>query len=450
MQNSDNPISTQLTQLSPTQVELNIEVPWIEVEKVMQTSFQRVQRHAKVKGFRPGKVPPQMVKKLFEGQIRQEVTSSLVEQGLLQAIMQHQITPVSSPQLDHVHLHDGEPFKFKVAVEVQPKIEKVELSGLSVEVKEQSVSEEQVEDEIKRLQKAHADVRDPESARPANNTDHVQVDYSIEVDGTEDKTLAGVEQWIDLGAENILPELKKALIGSEVGSTQHAEIAFPADYVNEKLQGKSAKFTIQVKGMREVILPKLDDEFAKDCGDYENLNALRQSLRLRMETMAKMQEQDETREKIVDKLVELNPIPLPNSLVHDRAHRMEEEMMAYMRGYKPSKEERQKTHAMMHERAERQLRAGLVFNAIAKLQKLEVSEADIEGYLTQEAERSGKHPSKIRAELNQETLDQIRAHLLEDKIFDYLQKEAKVVKIKADATADEKPAKASKTKKSNK
>jgi trigger factor len=417
-------MESQISEISPVLVQVSVEVPWLDVEKAMEGSYSQLGRTAKVKGFRPGKVPRSVLKQLFGSKVKQDVVSSLIETSLGRAVEQHKLTVVSVPPLETVPvLKQGEPLNFTAKLEVRPKIDKVDIEGISLTRAPINVADEQIEKEIENLRQQHAELVAPTEARPVQEGDVVTCDYTVSVEGTERPDLAATGRPIDT-AGGLLPELKSALIGKSIGETVRVELTFPEAQGGE-FGGKPGVFEITLKEIKAKVVPELDDEFAKDL-EHESLAALRQKTRERLEATARQNSEAELHEQLIEKVLEKNPVELPPSLVAQQEQAMLQEYvrMIRMTGQPPNLGEDFMSETK--DNAARRVRAALLLGAIAQERGIRVEAADLDKRLEEMAQRSGKHVAKLRAELQGERRETLESQILEAKLLEYLLSQATI------------------------
>ncbi|MFO0693625.1 MAG: trigger factor [Polyangiales bacterium] len=455
-------MQSQVSEISPVLVEVKVEVPWDQVHRDLETGFTKLARTAHVKGFRPGKVPVQVVKQLFRAKVENDVVGAFIEKGLLAAVEEHKLMLAAQPEVDAPEITKGEPLSIKARVEVRPKIEKVEIAGLSVYRSLDAVKDADVDAEVERLRTQHADIQVPDPMRPAKEHDVLTIDYAVSIDGEDKPEMKAEDRQVELGGGRLLPEFEKALLGAVPGDSRVAEVTYGEDAQAESLRGKTAKFSITVKELKEKVLPELDDEFAKDCGDYETLADLRAKLRKQLEDAAERRSETAVKDQLVDKLVEKNPVPVPPSMVKNQKQQMMYEFAQFLQfagagGLSPE------MFDGIDERAERRVRAGLLLSAIARLENLDVTEADVEAKFEELSKQTGKHVAKIRVDYQGERRETLESQILEGKIMAFLRGKAELLEghppaeasaeggeAKAEGDAEAAPATEKKTKKSSK
>ncbi len=417
-------MQSEVSEISPVLMEVTVRVPWDRVQKDLDQTYRELGRSARVRGFRPGKVPRNVLQQVYGKRVDGEVMAQIVEAGLLAAVQQHALDIVAEPSVDAPALEKGKEYTFKAKVEVRPKVDEVDTSKLEIVRPSAEVDGAAIDQEIERLRREHAAVRVPEPMRPAVDGDELTIDYRVEIDGEDKPDMAAEGRPVELGADSLIPEFERALGGVVPGDTRDIEVAFADDHNREDLRGKKAVFRVHVKELREKLLPDVDDELAKDVGDYQTLLELRLKIREELETMAKRRAEAELKEALIDKLVDTNDVPAPPSMVQAEERRVLTELMQLFKmtgggpGLDPS------ILGNIRERAERKVKAAILLGALARKQGFEVTPAEVESRLAEIAETSGKHIAKVRVEYQGERAAALESQLLEEKLMDYLGREA--------------------------
>ena len=261
--------------LSAVQGELSIKVPWSHVNKELQSGYREVSKHAKIRGFRPGKAPMKIVRQMYAKRVQGDVTAHLVELGLLMALQKHELDIVAQPQVTPTPFEKDQPLAFTAAVEVRPKIEKLVLKKFNVEKPVYEVKDDDIDQELQTLRMRNADIRIPEPMRAAQANDILTIDYQVFVEGEKNESLSAEGREVSLGTNDLAEEFEAGLLGCKPTDETSIEMDCADDHPNEELRGKKAEFKVVVQELRERLLPELDDNFAKDVGDYETLLDLR-------------------------------------------------------------------------------------------------------------------------------------------------------------------------------
>ncbi|MDH5674181.1 MAG: trigger factor [Myxococcales bacterium] len=431
---------SQLEQKSPVLVEVRIEVPWSRVNEQLEKAYRSVQKTARIRGFRPGKAPRSVIKQLVGKSVQQEVAASLVEESLGAAVDEHSLQLVAVPRLDQPKVVDGEPLRFTAEIEVRPKIEQVNLEGLTAKRPVQTVGDETVEQELQQLRERQAEISTPEPPRPAAEGDVVTLDLEVEVEGQPRPEFGSQDLQTQVGSDDLLPAIAALIPGAAVDEQRDTDFVFPDDHSSEELRGKSALFRVRIKAIQERVLPELDDEFAKDL-EVDSLEALRQQIRERRQKYLDDQSERAVRDALFDALVANNPIEVPPSMVEREVQRALAELqrLQSMLGQALPSSDFFGEAAM--ERAQRSVKLSLLLARLAEQENMDVDEAAIEARLGEIAEQSGKHPAKVRAEYQGEARAQLANQILHQQLVELLLKRATIEDVPAGTETEAEEAK---------
>ena len=416
--------------VSPVVMELQIEVPADTVRNEVDKAYNTLARKAHVKGFRPGKAPRNVLTQLYGPQVQNDVANAIVNTTLPKALTEKNVTPVSQPQvIEAGKVVPTLAFSYKARFEVQPDIDDVKYEGFELVKPPITVEDKMVDEQLEGLRLRHAALKTPEPARPAQKGDVLTIDFTLDLDGKEVKDGGGQGVQLELGSGQILPELDAALMEKNVGDKIDVPLTFGDKHPRQDFRGKNALFHVSLSDQKEKILPELDDEFAKDVGQFQTLTELRADIHTRLEKMMKDRSETAVAEQIVVKLNEANPCDVPPSLVEQQCRMMEAEltMQARRMGQNFTRQQFDAIRDRMTADAEKKVRAGLLMAAIARKQEMKVTEEDIEKGIQELAQESGKNVAKVRAEYrDKQKRDILLGMILEDKILDFLEARSKI------------------------
>jgi trigger factor len=420
-------MQSEIREISPVLVEVTVEVPWDRIQKDLNDTYREIGKTARVRGFRPGKVPKNVLKQVYGRQAAAQVTGTLVEQGLMHAVQEHELHIVAQPEMEEApELEKGKPLTFKAKVEVRPKIDEVTTDGLEAWQKPIDIPNEDIDAEVEGLRNQHAEIQVPDPMRPAQEGDLITIDYTVTVDGESKEDLGAEGRQVEINDEHLLPALKEGLLGMQPDDEKTVDVEFEDEHPNPDLQGKTAQFTIKAKQLHEKLLPELDDEFAKDCGDYETLLELRLKIREGLESGAKQRSEAEVKDQLIDSLIEHNDIPVPPSMVQQQQQMMMYEMAQFMQMAGQQGAPGADFFSGIEERAQRRVQAGILLGSLARQEGIEVTEVDLEAKFQEIAERTGKHIAKVRADYQEAQRDALESQLLEEKVMALLTGRAKI------------------------
>jgi trigger factor len=240
-------MQSEIREISPVLMEVTVEVPWDRIEKDLNDTYREIGKTARVRGFRPGKVPKNVLKQVYGRQAAAQVTGTLIEQGLMHAVQEHELHIVAQPEMEEApRLEQGKPLTFKAKLEVRPKIDEVTMEGLEAWQKPIEVLDEDIDAEIERLRRQHAEIQAPDPARPAKLGDLLTIDYTVTVDGKAKVDLGAEGRQVEIDDEHLLPALKDGLLGMKPGDEKTIDVAFEDDHPNPDLRGKTAEFSVKI------------------------------------------------------------------------------------------------------------------------------------------------------------------------------------------------------------
>lgn len=415
--------------LSPVLVELNVEIDagrvTTEYEKALKTAI----KSSRIKGFRPGKAPQNIVRQVYGPRIDADVIQRLVDESFPKAAAEQSMQPINQPRVEPARLESGKPFSYKARVEVLPGIDSVTYDGLEAQRPSSAASDEQVKAELAAIQRANSTLEAAPAGHAAKSGDVLTVDIRVFV-GQQLIEDAGTQGFaIELGSGQVFPEIETALAGAKSGDQLDATVKMPEAHPHPALKGQDARFSLSVSEVKERKLPALDDEFAKDLGDFETLAALEDDVKKQLETAKKEQSDSVLAERLVKALVEANPIPVPPSLVAQQMRVSEQEVLQRARQLGQTAggvgaELRQR----IQEDSELKVRAGLLMAEIAKAEKIQIGNAEIEEGLSELAAQTGKNVAKLRAEYAEpKKRELLVGMILENKVLDIIEAKAKIV-----------------------
>lgn len=414
--------------ISPVLVELRIEVGADRVSSEVEKAFKSVARTAKIKGFRPGKAPRSVLNHVFGARVAADVAQRLVDETYQAAVAQQNVQPVSQPAVEQQKLESGKPFNYKARVEVLPKIDSVSYEGLEAKRPSLSVSGEEVTKELDALRRANSTLELPKTPRAAQKGDVVTIDFEVLVDGVVVPGAGAKDFQVELGAGQLIESIDAALVGKKVGEKAEAKVDMPAGHPHAALAGKAGTFDIELKDLKERVLPEADDEFAKDLGEFQTLADLQADIEKQLGARKKDEADNVLAERLVAELVKSNPIPVPPSLVQQQMRMTEQEILFRARSQGGQVAglgaELQKR---VQEDSEVKVRAGLLMAEIAKKENIQIGNEQIEEGLKELAEQTGKNVAKLRAEYAEpRRREMLIGMILENKVLDIIEAKAKI------------------------
>ncbi|MBW2426292.1 MAG: trigger factor [Deltaproteobacteria bacterium] len=428
-------IRIEANEISPVVRELSIEVQVDRVDAAYARVVNELRKGARVKGFRPGKVPPKVIKRIYAGALGEEIERSLVRETLADAVELAALQPVVEPQIEAEPPVEGEAFTYKARIEVKPDIELPDLEKISGSKPAVSVGEDEVLGELESLRERHVVwVEEPEKTR-AEDGHQVIVDFVGRIDGEafEGGTAEGVE--IVLGSGQMIPGFEEQLVGVTAGEERELNVTFPESYGNEALAGKPACFESKTTAIKRRELPELDDEFAKDMGEFETLDEVRDKLRENLETQRSQASEQALHKSLLDDLVARTSFEVPPTLVEreleGRIRQFEQQLGQYL----PEPELRARAAQMREEGwddARRRVQEALLLEAVARSVGLEADDEEVDARLEEMATSQGVDVKLMRDMANsQGWLPAIAAEVVDRKALAYLVEHAQISEVDA-------------------
>lgn len=396
---------------------MRVELPAERIEKEVENRLQRVGRTAKIKGFRPGKVPANVVRQHYGSQVRQEVMSDLMGQSYRDAVQQENLNPVAQPQIEPEVASAGDIFAYTATFEVLPEVtlsglDKIEVTKPDVEIADSDFDE--MIDNLRR-QKAGWNEVDRKSA----NGDRVIVDFEGTLKGEAFEGGSGKEVPVVLGEGQMLPDFEKGLTGVKAGDETSIKVKFPKDYQAEELAGNKADFAITVHKVEEQELPPLDDSLAELYGVEEGgLDKLRADVRENMDREAAQRIRTDIREQALTGLLDKNPLEVPKALIHQEAHSMQHEVM---RQYGIEDHSQAPPLENFVESAEKRVRLGLLIRQLIDDNGIEVDAGKLKARVDELC--AGYENAEEMAQTylsNPQIMQQIEPMVLEDQAVDWI------------------------------
>ena len=421
-------MKSELVDVNETRKNLKVEIPSEVVDAEIARVAKSYSHQARIPGFRPGKAPARVVKQRFKEQILHDVVHDLVPRAVDDALRSHGMDPVDTPDVRDVSIEEGQALTFTASFDMLPRFEIGDYSTISLQRPTTRVEEEAVDRAIERL-RSRAARFEPEEGRGVVEGDIVTLDLERkEPTGAADKH---ADVTVELGAKANPPDFDANLLGLEVGATKSFTSHYPADYPVGELASSDVSYTVTLKGIKRRVLPDLDDEFAKDLGEFETLDALRVQVRRDLEHEAHHAAERAVRSGLMKQLASRVPFEVPSSLVERELDRRVEEFAHRLIDQQVDPRQANIDWDAFRESqraAARDAVAGaLALDEVARRERLAVDEQEVEQELARYAERTGRTPAAVRAALEKEGgLSRVHGGLRREKSIDFLMARAKI------------------------
>jgi trigger factor len=430
--------------------EISVEVPADIFAGEIDKMVQKYQKLARIPGFRKGKVPSTLIRRQFMGEIRSEVLDTIVPRYFSDEVRKQGLVPISQPRVTDLSMDEGQPLKFTAAFEVMPEIKVSGYKELKSEAKEVTVSDEEVEAELKRIQDSQSTFENVDD-RELRDGDFAAVSFTGHALGSaavvekkqelagEGETPAVPEQkpidvkdvLVEIGGEKTVKDFTDNLRGAKPGETRSFDVRYADDFSDERLAGQVFHYNVNIEGVKKKTVPALDDEFAKSLGgQFDSIDAVRKGIRESLEAQRKHEVEHTAKEKLVDDLVAGNDFPVPEALVNQQIDtRLDRGLRALAAQGMKTEDMRKLNFGRLREAqrdaALREVKPSLLLDKIADLEKLDASDEDIEKELQQLAGQMHQPIDSLRQRLSKEgTIDRIKDRIRNEKALDFIYRQS--------------------------
>ena len=417
--------------MSPTETkestkrEIAVEVPAQEVQRETEALIQKYQKLARLPGFRKGHVPASIIRQRFSEDIKTEVVEALVPRYFRQEAEKQGLVPVSQPRVTDLHIHDGEPLRFKASFEILPEIKVEGYKDLRADKPVIEVTDEEVQQALNHLQEQHATF-DAIEGRTLADGDFAQVSLDGRPKDGEGQPVHMDDVLVEIGGKNTMPEFSEHLRGASAGDEKTFEVKYPEDSNDQRLRGKTFDYTVKVLSLKKKNLPDLNDTFAKELGDFTGIDDVKKRVRENMEAEKKHTAEHEAKDKLVAELVKRNDFEVPEAMVDRQIDvRLERGLRALasqgMRAEDMKKMDLNRLRSGQRDQAVQEVKASLLLDRIADLEKLEVSDEEIDHEIEALALQTKQTSEAVRARLTRDgALDRIRNRIRNEKTLNFL------------------------------
>lgn len=423
-------LDVRVTETSAVVRTLAVDVGARRVSRAFDRAYRELGRKARVRGFRPGKVPRSVLERLYGPSVAEDVERVLVSETLPEAVDQVGLRPVAEPAIEARSPRDGEPFHYDARIEVKPVLSLPPVRGLPATKPSVAVGVAEVEEHLESLRQRQAPlVEEPEGTATARG--HVlQIDFVGRIDGVAFEGGSGQDVQVEIGTGRFLPGFEEQLEGARSGDDREVRVRFPEPYGNPELAGKEAVFQVHVASVRRRVLPELDDEFAKDVGEFNTLAELRQKVQADLRSGREREADAAVKRSVLDALLARTPFDVPPGMVERRLQRRLSAAHRQLESSVP--------HDALHQQldrwavewrplAEREVREALLLEAVAAQEGLSADDSEVEARIGTMAADQGMEPAKLRKAYQEaELLEALRVQILDEKALELLVREARI------------------------
>jgi trigger factor len=431
-------MDSQIEQITPVECRVRVTVPWTDVGPRLDDKLRNLGKKARVPGFRPGKVPPRVLEKMFGKGARQELANELFQETFQTAMSSHSANPLTQPVLESSSLEQDQGFVYAARFEVAPKIEPKDYKGVPVRRRPPVVSDDKIAAELEKKREELTELRPIETEGEGARTKTAPGDvWTVDIEGRiGDEPLNRKDLEVKIGSTEgeVVPGLSAVMAEldlSLVGKTREVVFTPPQDRVKPQFRGAEVKLTLGLRDVRQTFVPELDDELARDTGEAETLDELRDLIRKKLETEDVEVAEREARQRLVEALLERNAFdPAPSMVTREvqaQVENFKRQLTQQGLTMKQLGTNDQQMAENMRPQATFNVKAFLLLEAIRKTEGIDVPEEEIDAEIKQMAEEKGQNPARLRAtmEKNQQLL-LLRAQMREERVLDFLMGAAEV------------------------
>jgi len=416
---------------------LHIEVPEKIVIRELDNAYKNLKKNAKVKGFRPGKAPRSVLERLYKKDVHGDVSSKLLQDSFVEALKETELNIIGNPKIEPPKLEEKGPYKYDATVEVKPEIDDIDFKGLTLKKALYQVTDEEMEAQLKLLQKNLTQQIPITEDRPVQENDSVLIDYEGFKDGMPFPETQKTKNFtMKIGAGAISKTLDEKLIGMKPGENREITVNFPEDHFNDKLANHEITFHVTLHEIREEILPEIDDEFAKKLGQYETLDVLKNAITKNLNEGYQKRVEQELNEQIYNDLIEKTQFELPDSMVDYELNNIIDEIEKTLTYYNKTMEEQGLTKEMLveehRETAEKKVRRHLILGKIIDQENIELSDQQLEDGFAEMAQVVNQPVEAIKNyyQQNEDNLDFFKHTLLEKQAIKLIIESSNIEEVK--------------------
>ena len=434
---SDISAAVRIEEISAVKKKLSFDIPWTNVKSEIDAVYRKVGKTAKIKGFRPGRIPRGILERHYREEAEVETVSNLVNRYYLEALREKGIPAVTPPEIEQKGIEAEKSFTFSATVEIEPVVEPKDYLGLELEKEELVVTDDDIETRMQEISQMFATMEEVEEDRGILMGDFVTLDFAGALSGKQLKELRSENYLLEIGSKTFVPGFEEQLVGLKKGETKTIAVRFPDNYHAANLAGKDVEFAVNIKIIQMKKLPAIDEQFIKNFDRYESLEALKADIRKNLEEEKKRRIDVEFKRKIGDKLLEKNVFDVPDSFVERQIYYMMSDTQRRMvsGGMDPEKaaEFSFKLHDHFREEAAKTVKTVLLLRGIAGKEALTAGEDEMEKQIREIASQRAQNYETLRKSFEKDDrIDNIRSEILNRKTYEFLEAKAKVTTVRTE------------------
>ena len=416
--------------LSPIKKKIGVALPPEEVRAEIEQAYRGLQQRARIKGFRPGRVPRAILERYYGEQVQSEVIGKLIQDSYVRALEEHHLHAVARPEIVADEVKPDAGLSYSATIEIKPTFEVTGHEGLEVGRTVAPVADDAIDAQLERFRQSLAQFARREDRDVVEHGDLVEIGYTGVIDGRAIPGASAQSRVIEVGAQTFPPPFDERLVGLKRGESAHIEVTYPEHHHSAEIAGKRVTFRVEVKEIGRKELPALDDEFAKDHGECASLAELREKVRRALETSAEREADDAMRAALVRKLLERNPIDVPDALVERRFDAMLHDLGLPEKTPEGDPERAAQLDALrteIRQRARESVHSALVLERLAAQEHVEVADTEIDERIAH-ALRTAPRERERLAEIYRtpDARREVRERIPQEKALDWLAGHARI------------------------
>lgn len=424
-------IKTKIEDISSIKKKIEVTIPVEAVREALEKEYDKISKSAKIKGFRKGKVPRNVLEKFYASEAAEGAMETLVRESYPEAVEKEMALPISAPFVEPGKFSKDEEFIYSATFEVKPMVKLEKYKGLNLEKLEVKVAKDEVDKQLEIIRQQMAQLEPVSEETKTGNGHVIIVDFKGTINGKPFKGSDAKDFHVELGAGNLLPQLEENMHGLSKGEEKEFDLDYPSDYFNKELAGKKGHFWIKVTDIKKKMVPELNDEFAKDLGDYKTLEDVRKDIEKRILEAKEYEAKKMLSTDVLSTLAEAHSFEIPESMINAELKSMFEGFVRYLKSQNLKFEDTGMKIEDFIDRykgdAESRVRSFLVIDAIAEAEKIGVSDEDVEERFKLISQQANQPIPKVKQMYeSQNLIEGLKVQIQHEKTIDFIIDQAKI------------------------
>ena len=424
-------VVVKIEELSPVKKKMSLEIPWDEVKNELDAVYHDVGKKARLKGFRPGKIPRKVLETYFKDQAEGETTTNIVNKYYWQTLEEKGIVALSRPEINQEGIKENTNFSFTASFEIEPELEPKNYKGLDLEKEEVRVTDDDVQKRIDEIRHMFATMEEVKEDRAAVEGDFVVIDFEGTLNGEVYQELKAENYFLEIGSGKFVPGFEEQLVGIKKEGKKEIKVTFPADYHESKFAGQEVVFNVAVKSMKEKKLPENDENLIKNFEKYNTFEDFKNDVCASLKEKNQQTTKIDLQNSITEKLIKDNDFEVPPSLVERQIYYMMADTQRRMMTAGIDEEQAMDFSLKMHDKfkddAEKTVKSFLLLKKIAQKESLTVDETDIEKYLQDLAAQHRRDYESLKKMYEEEDRkENLKLEIMQKKVFDFIEQNANI------------------------